>query len=51
MIDRFSKLYEKGLQLKIEGIENYVVAPNMAEDEIIQLGKELKAKIEAAEQF
>ena len=51
LIDRFSKLYERGMQLKIEGIENYVIAPNMPEDEIIQLGKELKAKIEAAEQF
>ena len=51
LIDRFSKLYERAVQLKIEGVELYVIAPNMPEDEIVQLGKELKAKIEAAEQF
>lgn len=51
LLDRFAKLYERGLKAEIEGIENYVIAPNMPENEIIELGKELKARIEAAEQF
>lgn len=51
LIDRFSKLYERGVKAELEGIENYVISPNMPEQEIIELGRELKAKIEAAEQF
>jgi len=51
LLDRFSKLYQRGVELKIEGIENYTIAPNMPDNEIIELGKELKAKIEAAESF
>lgn len=51
LLDRFSKLYERGLKAGLDGIENYVVSPNMPEQEIIELGKELKVKIEAAEQF
>ena len=51
LLDRYQKLYEKALTLKVEGVENYVISPNMPDDEVITLGKELKAKVEAAEQF
>lgn len=51
LLDRFAKLYEKAVSLGVEGVENYKIAPNMPDSEIIELGKELKAKVEAAEQF
>ena len=51
LIDRYSKLWERGKKAGIDGIEDYVINPNMEADEIVQLGKELKAKVEAAEQF
>ena len=51
LLDRFSKLYERAVSMKIEGVENYVIAPNMDEQEILNLGKELKLKVEAAEAF
>jgi hypothetical protein len=51
LLDRYAKLYDRAIKAKVEGIENYVVSPSMAEDEIMSLGKELKGKVEAAEQF
>jgi hypothetical protein len=50
IIDRYQKLWERGKDI-IEDIADYVISPDMAEQEIIALGKELKAKIEAAEAF
>lgn len=51
LLARFGKLYERGLKIKLEGIENYAVSADMPDNELIELGKELKVKIEAAEQF
>ncbi len=51
LIDRYTKLYERGKKANMEGIENYAISPDMPADEIIAIGKELKAKIEAAEAF
>ena len=51
LIERYQTIYERGVKAKMEGIENYVITPAMDADEIIQLGKELKAKVVAAEQF
>ena len=51
LIDRYQKLWERGKKVNMEGIENYVISPDMPADEIIALGKELKPKVEAAESF
>jgi len=51
LLDRFSKLYERAVTAKVDGVEDYTITPNMLEHEIIELGKELKAKVEAAEAF
>lgn len=51
LLDRYSKLYQRGVKVGMEGIENYAVSADMPDDEIIKLGKELKAKVEAAESF
>lgn len=51
LLDRFSKLYERANAAQIENVADYVIAPNMTDQEIIALGKELKEKVEAAEAF
>ena len=51
ILDRYSKLFEKAQDLGIEGIDNYKIPANMPEQEIVDLGKELKAKVQAAELF
>lgn len=51
LIERYQALYERGIKAKMEDIENYQIRPEMPAEEIIALGKELKGKIEAAEQF
>lgn len=48
LLERYQKQFERGRTLSLDGIENYVIAPNMPDDEIIKLGLELKAKIDAA---
>lgn len=50
LMKHFSTLYEKALKLKVD-VEGFTVNPTMTEQEIIDLGKELKAKVEAAEAF
>lgn len=51
ILERYSKLYQRGVSAKVEGIENYSVSSDMPEAEIIELGKELKSRVEAAESF
>lgn len=51
LIKRFTTLFEEARNLKVEGYENYSITPDMPDSEIIELGKELKAKIEAAKAF
>jgi hypothetical protein len=51
LIKHFSALYEKALKLKVESVEDFKIAPNMTEQEIVDLGKELKTKVEAIEAF
>lgn len=51
LLDRYSKLFERARQLGIENVENYAITPTMDESEIMDLGKELKQKIAAAEIF
>lgn len=51
LVNAFSTLYQKAVMLKIDGLADYVVSPDMSEDEIISVGKELRAKVEAAQAF
>jgi hypothetical protein len=51
LIERYEALYERGAKVKMDGIENYKISPDMPSEEIVALGKELKGKVEAAEQF
>lgn len=51
LIERYQKLWERGKAVKIANIENYVIAPNMSDQEIKDLGIELLKKVEAAEVF
>jgi hypothetical protein len=51
LLKHYSSLFEKAKAAKVDGIENYVVPANVTDLELLQLGKELKEKIEAAELF
>jgi hypothetical protein len=51
LLVRYTKLYERGVKVNLEGITDYAIGADMSEQEIIDLGRELKAKIEAAEAF
>ena len=51
VIAAYQKMYERGVKVELDGIENYVIDPNMPVDEIMQIGKELRHKVEAAEAF
>jgi hypothetical protein len=51
LISHYSALWERGKRAKVEGIENYAINPKMTDNEILDLGKELKVKVEAAEKF
>lgn len=51
LLKHYSALWEKAKALKVEDVDNYVVSPDMSEQEITTLGKELKAKVDAAQAF
>jgi hypothetical protein len=51
LIERYQKLFERGKKANMDGIDNYVISPDMPTDDIIAVGKELKVKVEAAESF
>jgi hypothetical protein len=51
LLDRYSKLFARAREIGVENVENYAITPTMDEGEIIDLGKELKQKIAAAELF
>lgn len=51
LLDRYAKLFGRAREIGVENVEAYAIAPNMDEQEIIDLGKELKQKIAAAELF
>ena len=51
LVSRFEKLAATAVELKVEGAENYVITDEMPDSEIIALGIELKAKVEAAKEF
>lgn len=51
LLRHYSALYEKAKAIGMDGVENYAVPANISEAELVSLGKELKAKVEAAEVF
>jgi hypothetical protein len=46
--DRYNALFDEAVALGIEGVKDYAIGQNTADDEIIKLGKELRAKVEKA---
>ena len=51
LLDRYSKLFARAKEIGVENVESYAIAPDMDESEIMDLGRELKQKIAAAELF
>jgi len=51
LLKAFSTRFEKARAMKIEGLDRFAASPDMTESEIIKVGKELQAVIEAAEAF
>jgi hypothetical protein len=52
VLDGYSKIFARAKELKVvENIELYAVTPNMDTQEILDLGKELRSKINATELF
>ena len=51
VLDGYSKIFNRAREVGVENVENYAITPNMDASEILQLGKELKQKITAAELF
>jgi hypothetical protein len=51
VLDSYSKLFARARELGVQNIEAYAITPTMDTQEIIDLGKELKGKINAAELF
>lgn len=51
LMERYQKLWERGNKAGLDGIGAYTITPDMTEAEIMELGKELKGKVEAAEAF
>jgi len=47
VFDKYMKLYNEAKAVGIENIEDYAGSANMTDAEIISLGKELRAKVEA----
>ena len=51
LVDRFEKLYEKAKGLNIENLETYAIPADANEATIIEVGKLLRAAVQAAEAF
>jgi hypothetical protein len=47
VFEKYTKLLNEAKGLGIDGLEDYQVTENMTDSEIISLGKELRAKVEA----
>ena len=45
--DRYNALYDEAVELKVDGVSNYAIGTKTTDDEIINLGKELRAKVDA----
>lgn len=51
LMKHYQALWEKAKKAGVDGIEDYVIDPSMTEDEITNLGKELKAKVDELAAF
>jgi hypothetical protein len=51
MVKRYQTLYEEARVLNIPDLETYVIAPDALDATIIELGKDLRSKVEAAKTF
>ena len=51
LLEHYQKLFARAKKAKVEGVNDYVVPANISESELIELGKDLKTKVEAAEAF
>jgi hypothetical protein len=52
VLDAYAKIFARAKELKaVDNIDNYAVTPTMDAQEILDLGRELKGKINAAEMF
>jgi hypothetical protein len=51
LLEHYQKLWERGKKANMEGIENYVISPDLSAEDITTIGKELRTKVEAAETF
>lgn len=51
LLQHYTEIYKRGVAAKVSDIENYSISADLSESEIINLGKELKGKVEAAESF
>jgi hypothetical protein len=51
LVDRFQKLYEKAAGLGVENLDTFKVADDAADATIIEVGKLLRAAVQAAEAF
>jgi hypothetical protein len=51
LLDRYSKLFARAKEIGVENADSYAITPTMDESEIMDLGRELKQKIAAAELF
>ena len=51
LVERFQKLYEKARILKVEDLETYTIGNDADDATIIEVGKLLRAAVQAAEAF
>lgn len=51
LMKRYQKLFEKAKEVGVDNIESYVIKADAPEATIIELGKELKKAVKAAEVF
>jgi hypothetical protein len=51
LLDRYSKLFARAKEIGVQNIESYAITPDLDEQAVIDLGRELKQKIAAAELF
>jgi ethanolamine ammonia-lyase large subunit len=51
LLKRYGKLFEEAKKLAVENIETYVLSADASEASIIEIGKELRSKVDAAKQF
>jgi hypothetical protein len=51
LLDRYSKLYERARRAGVEDLDTYIIPADASDATIIEMGKDLKPQVEAAEAF